>query len=198
MLCHWDLSKQNILVDPNTGRITGVLDWEQACILPDWMHEAYPRLMQEPIVCHYYVLRNEEEWDRSCREGQEWSEEDTCIFESRVMRHAFDQQLEKLCSPWLNATRIGKDEDAQALRALKTRLREDAVSLGATNLHDYEIPDEWDAAGSDGEKESRPERKLVLLGREVMQLATCDWLTMGLDDVVELQERFRDNQDLQD
>jgi aminoglycoside phosphotransferase (APT) family kinase protein len=33
---HADLSRENILVDPGTGAITGIIDWEMAGFWPDW------------------------------------------------------------------------------------------------------------------------------------------------------------------
>lgn len=37
VLCHTDLDRQNILVDPNTYRIVGILDWETAGFFPkEW------------------------------------------------------------------------------------------------------------------------------------------------------------------
>ncbi|GLB39087.1 hypothetical protein LshimejAT787_0602490 [Lyophyllum shimeji] len=36
-LAHGDLSPANILVDPSTGRITGVVDWEMAGFRPAWL-----------------------------------------------------------------------------------------------------------------------------------------------------------------
>lgn len=33
---HADLSRENILVDPETGKITGIIDWEMAGFWPEW------------------------------------------------------------------------------------------------------------------------------------------------------------------
>ena len=41
---HADLSRENILVDPSTGAITGIIDWEMAGFWPDWWE--YRKAMQ--------------------------------------------------------------------------------------------------------------------------------------------------------
>jgi Ser/Thr protein kinase RdoA (MazF antagonist) len=34
--CHGDLHHRNILIDPRTGKITGIIDWECAGFRPGW------------------------------------------------------------------------------------------------------------------------------------------------------------------
>ncbi|RMD43303.1 hypothetical protein DV735_g1790, partial [Chaetothyriales sp. CBS 134920] len=41
---HADLSRENILVDPDTGTITGIIDWEMAGFWPEWWE--YRKAMQ--------------------------------------------------------------------------------------------------------------------------------------------------------
>ncbi len=56
MFCHNDLSNRNILVDPTTFRITGIIDWEFAGYFPsEWELELWPldwegrRLLNEKV-----------------------------------------------------------------------------------------------------------------------------------------------------
>ena len=35
--CHGDLNESNLLLDPTTGRITGVIDWEMSGFRPAWL-----------------------------------------------------------------------------------------------------------------------------------------------------------------
>lgn len=44
-LYHADLSNRNILVDPKTYRITGLLDWEFVSICPPWETHEYPEFL---------------------------------------------------------------------------------------------------------------------------------------------------------
>ncbi|KAK3053875.1 hypothetical protein LTR09_005155 [Extremus antarcticus] len=46
VLAHTDLSARNILVDPKTHEITGVVDWEFSATQPLWRAAIYPRFLQ--------------------------------------------------------------------------------------------------------------------------------------------------------
>ena len=39
---HADLSVANVLLDPDTGAVTGIIDWEMAGFRPAWLAAAYP------------------------------------------------------------------------------------------------------------------------------------------------------------
>ena len=41
-LYHWDVSYTNVMVDPETFMVTGVLDWEMISTVPDWYGRQYP------------------------------------------------------------------------------------------------------------------------------------------------------------
>ena len=86
VLTHWDLSKDNILVDAK-GQPTALLDWEQIITLPLSVVPYYPRLLQDGLSSEY---------------GSVYS--DDCLDESEQshMRRAFDQRLRELESPWLD------------------------------------------------------------------------------------------------
>ena len=45
-LAHTDLHSSNLLVDPKTGSITGIIDWEFACTVPFQAAEHFPVLLQ--------------------------------------------------------------------------------------------------------------------------------------------------------
>ncbi|KAF8063573.1 kinase-like domain-containing protein [Lyophyllum atratum] len=47
VLCHHDLSLSNIMMDPDTQTITGIVDWECVGIMPRWQ-EPYPQFLQGP------------------------------------------------------------------------------------------------------------------------------------------------------
>ncbi|KAI0260085.1 phosphotransferase enzyme family-domain-containing protein [Gloeopeniophorella convolvens] len=48
VLFHDDLSTNNILIDPATHRITGVVDWECAALQPTWRAARVPQLLDGP------------------------------------------------------------------------------------------------------------------------------------------------------
>jgi hypothetical protein len=48
-LCHHDLSTSNIIVDPTTYQITGIVDWESVGVIPSW-EQPYPEFIMAPEV----------------------------------------------------------------------------------------------------------------------------------------------------
>jgi hypothetical protein len=48
-LLHPDLSLNNIMVDPNTLKITGIIDWECTNASPQWQ-DTYPQFLRGPEV----------------------------------------------------------------------------------------------------------------------------------------------------
>ena len=46
-LTHTDLSLSNIMVDPETGRLTGIIDWEFAATLPLQAAEHFPKFLRD-------------------------------------------------------------------------------------------------------------------------------------------------------
>ncbi|KAI0280955.1 hypothetical protein BGY98DRAFT_961531 [Russula aff. rugulosa BPL654] len=55
-LFHDDISTNNILVDPTTFRITGIVDWECVSLQPLWEVSRVPKLLEGPevLVFHGY------------------------------------------------------------------------------------------------------------------------------------------------
>ena len=45
VLHHHDINAANILVDPNTFEITGILDWEMTCVVPKWKTATEPAFL---------------------------------------------------------------------------------------------------------------------------------------------------------
>ena len=45
VLHHHDLNQANILVHPETFEITGILDWEMACVVPEWTATRAPKFL---------------------------------------------------------------------------------------------------------------------------------------------------------
>ncbi|CAF9932963.1 MAG: hypothetical protein ALECFALPRED_005451 [Alectoria fallacina] len=98
---HHDLNASNILVDPTSYKITGVVDWEMTCLVPSWMASGHPVFLQdidlstsdeiEPPIPSY-----EHEHDEDID-----SEEETAImerdrWESKHLRGHFDSTMNAL------------------------------------------------------------------------------------------------------
>jgi hypothetical protein len=47
--CHGDLSVYNILVDPTTGAVTGVIDWEMSGFRPAWLMATAPEWFNDDV-----------------------------------------------------------------------------------------------------------------------------------------------------
>ena len=45
VLCHHDLSLSNVIVDPATCGVTGIVDWECVAIIPTW-GDTYPQFLE--------------------------------------------------------------------------------------------------------------------------------------------------------
>lgn len=73
---HGDLTETNILLDPSSGAITGILDWEMAGFYPAWM-AATTRTRFNDDACYFFVSFDQQELhagyesaDTNTREGR--------------------------------------------------------------------------------------------------------------------------------
>ncbi|KAI1114263.1 hypothetical protein F5Y14DRAFT_461770 [Nemania sp. NC0429] len=87
VLTHQDLCEMNILIDPETGRITGIIDWADARILPFgfslWGFENIIGYMNSE-GWHYYDNRHELQrifWDTFRAEAKNLSDDDLCLIQ---------------------------------------------------------------------------------------------------------------------
>jgi Ser/Thr protein kinase RdoA (MazF antagonist) len=67
-LAHTDLSASNILIDPETGLITGIIDWEFACTVPSQAMEHFPVLLRKDVFLNQF----ENVYDDPEAELNEW------------------------------------------------------------------------------------------------------------------------------
>ena len=123
VLVHWDMSKENVLVDAATGRPTALLDWEQAIAVPLSVASYYPPLLLDDDGVEHEDEDGECEDDSdsgSDSDDQEDDQEDdheSCSGSSspnieQMMCRAFNRRLRKLSSPWLEARR-DRDESQE-------------------------------------------------------------------------------------
>ncbi|KAH8662464.1 phosphotransferase enzyme family-domain-containing protein [Xylariales sp. PMI_506] len=105
-LHHCDLREANIIVDPDTFTITGIIDWEQTCSLPRWYCVDYPLLINkdepindgEPPVPKTYNVDDAEYSPAKVAERDRW--------DAKVLRAHFDAAVEQLLGTkdWRPAT----------------------------------------------------------------------------------------------
>jgi thiamine kinase-like enzyme len=55
--CHEDLNQGNILVDPETFAITGIIDWEMISIVPLWQARSFPKTIRRHRSCRLRYVR---------------------------------------------------------------------------------------------------------------------------------------------
>lgn len=104
MLEHSDLNPANILVDPETFDITGIIDWEMINVVPRWKAEDHPRFMQdiepfdeeEPPIPSY-----EDEEDSAVYARDRW--------DNRLLRRHWDDTMKSLRSVAKNDAHAQED-----------------------------------------------------------------------------------------
>ena len=108
VLAHLDLSLENILVDPETGAVTGIVDWEFSGFVPDWMALAPPSWISD-------------EWLPSWN-GSNWSAEGhECELDPFDVGHLFDAaQSESLRAIWAKEVTW----DAETMTAAQQKAQE--------------------------------------------------------------------------
>ena len=83
VLMHPDLSHGNIMIDPNTLKITGVIDWECTNASPQWEHP-YPQCLIGPDVAE--EANRVEHGDTDQLRNQLWDD-----WEKTQLRKVFDE-----------------------------------------------------------------------------------------------------------
>lgn len=95
-LHHCDLRSANILVDPESFDITGIIDWEQTSALPTWYCQHYPMFIndtniledEEPPIPSTYD-EQEKSYNRVRVARRDW-------WHNNLLRQKFDQRLSEL------------------------------------------------------------------------------------------------------
>lgn len=119
---HGDLSVSNILLDPSTGRVTGVIDWEVAGFRPSWLAASAGAWFNDDDN-HFFMGPFQDELTRA----QDESTEETDL------REYFRAQVGKRGSELLHHMRYGAE-----LRSLYSMLSYHIPSVVMVWLHRYE------------------------------------------------------------
>lgn len=119
VLHHWDISENNVLVDPISHRVTGLIDWEQVYTMPVVLFSTrYPPIMARHHDCPDFDGPPTPPPDaKADTEGNDCGSafvksDDVDLWERQLMREEFDRRLQELDSPWL---RVGKDSRDEAI-----------------------------------------------------------------------------------
>lgn len=90
-LYHHDLNLANILVDPETFAITGIVDWETINILPKWRAIDYPEFLKSVDP-----PSNTEPPIPSYDEGQTLETDARDQWDNRILRARYDEAMKRL------------------------------------------------------------------------------------------------------
>lgn len=115
MLDHSDLNPANILVNPETFSITGIVDWEMVNVVPHWKAEDHPVFMQdiepfdeeEPPIPSY-----EDEEDCAVYARDRW--------DNRLLRRHWDDTMKSLKS-------VAKNDVHAQENAVESNLRRECL-----------------------------------------------------------------------
>ena len=108
-LHHHDLNDANILVDPETFSITGIVDWETVNILPNWRVTDYPEFIDScdpPSETEPEIPDYSEGWTPEVDTRDMW--------DNRILRGRFDQAMKQLSISYESPT-ISKSRQTKRL-----------------------------------------------------------------------------------
>jgi hypothetical protein len=102
ILFHWDISTQNVLIDNDTRKPTGLIDWEQMYTLPlEFVSNAYPPLFWPDWGMRTSSLPHLVAWTGDPKQKPTSRQHEEMCWEKQLMRKAFRERLEELNSPWM-------------------------------------------------------------------------------------------------
>lgn len=90
-LYHHDLNSANILVDPKTFAITGIVDWETINILPKWRATDYPEFLKSSDPAS-----NTEPPIPSSYRGQTQATDTRDQWDNQILRGRYDEAMKRL------------------------------------------------------------------------------------------------------
>ncbi|KAK4210126.1 phosphotransferase enzyme family-domain-containing protein [Rhypophila decipiens] len=95
-LNHQDLNDTNILVDPETFAITGIIDWERSGVYPAWHSVGYPKFISEQDPSDKGEPPIPETYDEEDDNYKPIPAEERIEWEAMKLRQEFDKQLVEL------------------------------------------------------------------------------------------------------
>jgi len=123
ILAHADLSANNILIDPNTKKITGIIDWENVLAMPLSLACDLPKLLEpntrprheapDPDRYGDYTPRFDTEYHGELLGKNDHYVDALLEHQATELRAYFLEEMHKVCPAWVQEYQDGKD-----LRAL--------------------------------------------------------------------------------
>ena len=108
VIYHNDLSLANILIDPNTCEITGIIDWEMIPVVPEWKASRFPRFLTRQM--DFEEVDDREPRVPTAAEYDEDGEDYNAVvverrdrWDNRILREHFDKM-------WTYTTTRGDDQ----------------------------------------------------------------------------------------
>ncbi|CAD6588302.1 MAG: hypothetical protein ASARMPRED_003459 [Alectoria sarmentosa] len=130
VLRHHDLSLANILVNPDTYEITGIIDWEKIQVVPEWKGSRFPKFLtdemdfpwsfdEEPRIptSAEYIQESEDHMSIVVEERDRWDD--------AILRQHYDEALSR--------TRGEEQFDGNTSNCAKTKREFKAMILDVTD-----------------------------------------------------------------
>ncbi|KAH9990068.1 phosphotransferase enzyme family-domain-containing protein [Xylariaceae sp. FL0662B] len=95
-LHHCDLREANILVDPETFDITGIIDWEETIAVPSWYGLGYPMIINTDEPASEQRSAPPETYDEEAENYNPAKVAEHDRWDAKLLRGEFDKKLEKL------------------------------------------------------------------------------------------------------
>lgn len=98
VMCHHDLSLANILINPDTCEVTGIIDWELIQIVPEWMSRRYPKFLTDQIGFEMIDTKEPRiptaaEYDTNSESYNSLAVEKRDRWDNEILRKHFDMSL---------------------------------------------------------------------------------------------------------
>ena len=97
---HPDLSLANILIDPETYEVTGIIDWEMSQVVPEWKSSRFPSFLTEQL--DFPEIDDTEPRVPTAAEYDEDGEDYNAVvverrdrWDNRILREHFDKTLSR-------------------------------------------------------------------------------------------------------
>ncbi|ROV99537.1 hypothetical protein VMCG_06333 [Cytospora schulzeri] len=129
-LHHCDLRYTNVIVDPETYKVTGIIDWEQSITVPEWYTRDYPDFLQGDDPYDGDGHRTPDTYDSDDERYNAVVVDNRDRWDERLLRARFDKKMEEL--GWKDWKRYSYEDKAKSsfLQGLS-----DMADVGRAKFH---------------------------------------------------------------
>ncbi|ROW05407.1 hypothetical protein VSDG_00568 [Cytospora chrysosperma] len=110
-LHHCDLRSANVIVDPETYNVTGIIDWEQSITVPQWYSRAYPEFLEGDDPYEGDGHRTPDTYDSDDERYNAVVVSNRDRWDGRLLRARFDHKMEEL--GWKDWKRESDEDEAK-------------------------------------------------------------------------------------